>query len=297
MSTPLVTVVTPVYNQLNELPRALHSLVGQTFDRFECIVVDDASDISPESVVEQFDDRFVLVRREKNGGCTAARMDGYERMRGEILLLLDSDNEFFPWTLERAYSLLKRDATVGGVAGLFVFPDGLRVRVSGGSRVITKEDYAGGVGGPFDMVGAVRRDTVDEWLQRSRDYYNCDLHYWVSHQISRSVLWVDEPWGRYHTDADTRITLSGDPRRLRDPALFVTDYRPVIGTKPCIPVDRYLQASWRQLQAAHRPEAALVADWMRERGLDPQRRKVTRDLPGRLRRRLANRIAPPVVTV
>ena len=263
----------PVYNRQAELRRALNSLVAQSMGDFECVVVDDASTCPIEPIVAEYDDRFTYVRKTENGGCTAARFVGFERMRGEYLVGLDSDNELFPWALERATFYLARHREVGGVTGLYEFPAGLRVRVLGGSAVFTPVDYVAGnpAAQTWDCVGTYRRETVDEWLTaRRRDYYDLDFALVVAHRLHHSQLFVDEPWGRYHLDGAHRITTTVDPRRWRDPVVFVEDYRPQIGTKPCVPVDRFLRRRWVLLKHAGRStEADIVRAWMEERGSSP----------------------------
>ncbi len=268
------TVVVAVYNRTHELRRALISLVNQTIGNFECIVVDDASTMPIEPIVAGFDERFQYVRSEQNRGCTGARFAGYERMQGEYLMHLDSDNELYPWALERASHHLSAVPQVDGVAGLYAFPDGLRARVPDSPHENTPRDYAAGIAGArgkgdrvWDCVGAVRRIVVDEWLLKRRDYYNCDFNLWFTFQLGHSQLFVDEPWGRYHADASDRITKSSDARRLRDPVIFVEEHRPRLGTVPCVPLDRYLANSWFALmRAGHFKEARLVRAWFGERG-------------------------------
>src|SRR3954451_1625736 len=142
MGEPRVSVVVPVFNRQCELRRALDSLLQQTMDDFECIVVDDASTLPIRPIVDEYDDRFVYVRNDQNAGCTGARFLGLERTQGHVYLGLDSDNELFPWTLERTLTALREHPEVDGVAGLFVFPDGFRIRVRDGTRVVTPVQYA-----------------------------------------------------------------------------------------------------------------------------------------------------------
>src|SRR5450755_3166172 len=98
---PLITVAMPVYNRQDVLRRALRSLERQTLEDFICVIVDDASTIPIAPVVDEFDFRFRYVRSEPNRGCCGARQVAFEHMEGDFLINLDSDNEFFPWTLER----------------------------------------------------------------------------------------------------------------------------------------------------------------------------------------------------
>jgi glycosyltransferase involved in cell wall biosynthesis len=274
MADPCVTVITPVFNRPVHLARALESLVAQSYTDFECIVVDDASQDSPSDIVEQLDDRrFRFIRRETNGGPVAARMTGFRAARGDVIACLDSDNEFYPWTLERAVALLDANPGAGCVTGMYVYPDGFRTRVATGTRLVVPEEYRRiSREGDSDCVGIVRAEVVAEWLKRRADYYSLEFHlvFWMA--LNYNQLYVDEPWGLYHTDANNRVTSRRDPREYLDPVKFAEDYRPLLGTESCLPLDEYLVDAWFLLRRAHRvEELAVVKAWMRERGLTNQR--------------------------
>lgn len=105
---PLVSVVIPTYNRAEFLPRAVESVLRQTVDDFELIVVDDASTDDTEAVVERFDDpRVEYVRHGTNRGGSAARNTGIERSSGEYIAFLDSDDEWYPRKLERQVEELR----------------------------------------------------------------------------------------------------------------------------------------------------------------------------------------------
>jgi glycosyltransferase involved in cell wall biosynthesis len=292
VSSPQVTIVTPVYNRPKLLARALASLQRQSLENFECIVIDDASEASPADIVEGLDDpRFRLIQRAANGGPVAARMSGLREARGAFIASLDSDNEFFPWALERAVSLLNESPGVGCATGLYVFPDGLRVRVSDGKKIVSPDEYRRSTtSGDSDGVGIVRRQVMQDWLRLRDDFYALEFHlvFWMS--LHYSQLYVDEPWGVYHTDADDRrASARRDDRDLVDIMRFVNEYRPVVGRDPCVPLDEYLKDSWFRLRRANRTaELKIISAWMRERGLTEQE-ALTETIKLRLRQRFMPR--------
>jgi len=94
---PTVTVVTPTYNHAETLPRAIDSVLDQTFKNFEYIVVDDASTDNTKSVVEPYDDKRIhYVRHEENKGGSAARNTGITKARGRYVAFIDADDEWLP---------------------------------------------------------------------------------------------------------------------------------------------------------------------------------------------------------
>jgi glycosyltransferase involved in cell wall biosynthesis len=257
----------PVYNRTDELRRALDSLVAQTFKDFECLVIDDCSTVDIASVVGDYDERFRYLKTPANGGPSAARMVGFEAMQGELMFRLDSDNELYPWAMDRAAAFLDATPEASGVAGSYVFPDGLRTRVRNDTRLITPADFAKGNRSPHDQVGVVRKSVIDEWLCKSRDYYSAEFHQWFTYAMKHNHLVVDEPWGKYNEGTGPRVSTSSDERHYADLSLFVDEHREVYGSTPCVPLDEYLGDQWVRLRRAGRPELGKVESWMHERGL------------------------------
>ncbi len=102
---PLFSVVIPTYGRPRFLAEAVASVLGQTVDDLECIVVDDASS-EPVTVPE--DPRVRLVRRAVNGGPAAARNTGVAHARGRYVAFLDDDDCFTPDRLAIALEGLRR---------------------------------------------------------------------------------------------------------------------------------------------------------------------------------------------
>lgn len=94
MQTPLISVIIPVYNVEAYLPRCLDSVIQNTYRNLEIICVDDGStDGSPEILRDyaQRDARITLITKE-NGGVSSARNAGLNRMTGEFVSFVDSDD-------------------------------------------------------------------------------------------------------------------------------------------------------------------------------------------------------------
>ncbi len=290
---PRFSVITPVYDRQAPLRRALQSLADQSFSDFECVVVDDASSNSPENVVDEFDERFIYVRRETNGGCTGARMTGLRHVRGDFVLGLDSDNELYPWAFERAAHYFDAHPEADGVSGLCMFPDGLHIRVGERVKLVGPDEYRArsSLSARADSVGIVRQVVVDEWRQLRADYYNLDFIFWLRFRLAHQLVLVDEPWGVYDTSMTDKIRHRPDQRKFEDIVNFIEDFRPLVGTSPCGPIDMTLSNMWvRCVRARKYTEASMVADWMRERGLT-RSEVIARKIKWRLRAR-ATRLVP-----
>lgn len=108
MPPPLVSVVIPAYNQAEFLPATIRSVLDQTYQNFEIIVVNDASPDHTDEVMKQFTDpRIKYIVHEKNQRLSAARNTGMRASQGEIIALLDADDLFHPEKLEEHVKFLE----------------------------------------------------------------------------------------------------------------------------------------------------------------------------------------------
>lgn len=98
---PRVSVVIPTHNRAELVVRAIRSVLTQTVDDLELIVVDDASKDNTPAAIAQIDDaRLMFVRLAKNGRQSRALNEGIGRARGEWVAFLDDDDEWLPNKLE-----------------------------------------------------------------------------------------------------------------------------------------------------------------------------------------------------
>jgi glycosyltransferase involved in cell wall biosynthesis len=103
---PFFSVLVTAYNRERELGRCLASVIGQAFEDFEIIVVDDASTDGTVAFLERLrDPRLRVVRHQHNQGISAARASGVEAAAGEWLVMLDSDWALAPGALARLCEL------------------------------------------------------------------------------------------------------------------------------------------------------------------------------------------------
>ncbi len=99
---PLVSVVIPSHNRAPVLGRAVRSVLAQTLDDLELLVVDDGSSDDPAAALDVLEDpRLGFVRLPDRRGVAAARNAGIARARGLLVAFLDSDDEWLPRRLER----------------------------------------------------------------------------------------------------------------------------------------------------------------------------------------------------
>ena len=104
-----ISVIIPTYNRKNTLPRAVESVLNQTYKPVKIIVVDDGS---TDGTKEWFSEMYPLVHYiyQVNSGVSLARNTGINSARGDWIALLDSDDEWLPDKLELQVKLLQNNA-------------------------------------------------------------------------------------------------------------------------------------------------------------------------------------------
>jgi hypothetical protein len=109
-----VSVIVPAYNQAEFIGDAIQSVLDQTYQNFEIIVVNDASTDNTDQAVRRFnDDRLKYIVHANNARLPATRNTGMRAAQGEILALLDADDMFCPEKLQAHVTFLAEHPEVG----------------------------------------------------------------------------------------------------------------------------------------------------------------------------------------
>ena len=103
-----VSVIIPTYNRAKRLGKAIDSVLNQSHQDFELIIVDDGSDDNTAEVIESYSSDIVYLRQE-NSGPAAARNRGIEKARYDILAFLDSDDWFAENKLETQLEAMQQN--------------------------------------------------------------------------------------------------------------------------------------------------------------------------------------------
>jgi glycosyltransferase involved in cell wall biosynthesis len=118
--SPFFSVVIPVYNRAHLLGDTIRSVLAQSEQDFEIIVVDDGSQDDPHAVVQSFADPRLVFLRQKNGGGGRARNTGIDAAKGAFIAFLDSDDQFLPHHLAAMRTLLEGTSNTAAYARFIV---------------------------------------------------------------------------------------------------------------------------------------------------------------------------------
>jgi len=194
---PSVSVIIPTFNRAHLVGSAIQSVLGQTYQDFEIIVVDDGSTDNTREVVRAFTDPRVIYVPRPNGDLSAARNTGIRASRGEYIAFLDDDDLYLPNKLAVQVRFMDQNPEVGWTSGGYRMTDmqgkplreyrpwlnspSLDVRawllgypLTCPTAVMIRREWLGRVGG-FDEQNPQTGDT-DLWLRLA--YAGCHMA-WV----------------------------------------------------------------------------------------------------------------------
>lgn len=149
-----ISVIVPLYNNRNEVERAIHSIFTQTVSGYEVVVVNDGSSDGGDGIVRAMNDPRVRIITQENKGVSAARNRGIVEAKNDLIAFLDADDEWKPNFLETIARL--RDA----------FPDG-----SVFATHYLYRELNGAVGVPI-----LRRLPPGEWEGILQNYFEVAAH-------------------------------------------------------------------------------------------------------------------------
>lgn len=115
---PQISIIVPLYNKAQYIRRAIDSVLSQTIQDFEIIVVGGKSTDSGEEIVKSYSDSRIRLIQETGTGVSAARNQGVTVAKSELIAFLDADDEWLPNFLKTIFSLREKypDAGMYGTA-------------------------------------------------------------------------------------------------------------------------------------------------------------------------------------
>jgi glycosyltransferase involved in cell wall biosynthesis len=204
---PLVSVVTPAYNQADFLRDTLESVLEQDYPRIEHQVIDDGSTDKTPEILAEYADRIAIERHE-NRGQTPTINKGWERAKGEILTWLNSDDTFLPGAVSKAVEYLNAHPDVAIVFGdtLFTGPDGSPIERSKPREEFDYRKFVLQCENPIAQPSAfIRREVIEDigYLD-PQFYYFMDWDFWLRAGIRHRIAYFPELLSTYRLHKDSK---------------------------------------------------------------------------------------------
>lgn len=117
VSSPLVSIVTPSYNQAEYLEETILSVLNQEYSPIEYLIIDGGSDDGSREIIKRYEDQISWWVSEKDRGQTDAINKGFSLARGQILAWINSDDTYFPRAVAEAVQFFEQNPEFGMVYG------------------------------------------------------------------------------------------------------------------------------------------------------------------------------------
>ncbi len=162
MNDDLLSVVMPVYNAEDFLPKSIGAILAQSYKKIELILTDDGSTDNSGKICDGFAEKDPRVRvyHKVNGGHSSAVNFGLERMTGKYVMVCDADDYYEPDAFEIAVNRIRKSPDCDVIIFAFFRPD----------REITDN--------PADLVTFDKR-TIDKCLLSGQTYEFCDVGFHI----------------------------------------------------------------------------------------------------------------------
>ncbi len=209
---PLVSIVTPSYNQARFLELTIRSVLGQDYPNIEYILVDGGSTDGSLEIIKRHADRFAWWVSEKDKGHADALNKGFSHASGEILAWLNSDDTYFPGAIADAVAALQAHPDTGMVYGDADLTNEMGNVI--GHFASRQTDYQKLLRGSVHIPQATTFFLKNLWkdvgpLSLSL-FYAFDYDLWVRLAKVSKILYVPHKWATFRLHGEGKSIINDD---------------------------------------------------------------------------------------
>ncbi len=215
---PLVSIVTPSYNQTRYLEAAMLSVLEQDYPRIEYIVVDGGSTDGSAEIIRRYAGKLAWWVSEKDAGQSDALNKGFHQAHGEIVGWLNSDDVYLPGAVAAAVSVFQSYREAG-----LVYGDAFAIDSDGRKfNLMRARQYSAADLMAFKIIcqpAAFMRRSVLEQVNYLNPHYHLvmDNRLWIDMAMKAPIIYVPQTWAsaRYHAEAKNRTAGAGYGREAK----------------------------------------------------------------------------------
>ena len=204
---PLVSIITPSFNQAHYLEQTIQSVLTQDYSSIEYLVIDGGSTDNSVELIKKYEDRFAYWVSEKDNGQAEAINKGLLRAKGQIIAWLNSDDYYLPYTISAVVRVFEENPDLVMVYGnmLAVDEQGQTINLLKYKQLSLDDLLC------FQIIGQpsvfFRRSALEKaGLLDTNLHFLLDHHLWLRIAPQGKLLHVPQTWSaaRYHAEAKNR---------------------------------------------------------------------------------------------
>ena len=210
---PLVSIITPSFNQARFLEATITSVLSQDYPRIEYMIVDGGSSDGSADIIKTYESQLAWWVSEKDKGQTDAINKGFARAKGEFLAWINSDDTYEPGAVSAAVRYLQEHPEIGMVYGdcNFINEEGLVIGRFGSAQTnyrLLRQGYA-------HIPQQTMFFRADLWKQVGpldpSFYFAMDYDLWTRIAARTQIKYVPQTWANFRLHSSGK-TIAADDR-------------------------------------------------------------------------------------